>query len=225
MDLDELLNDLGEAADGKRHLPVVTGEDAAAVVGLFHAQVDRGTEARARAAASRGHPVACADRCNACCASIPIVFAGESVAIARWLREHPEERAHFEEHYPKWEASLADALVDYAAAAKAEDVPAAERSLRTAWLRSVMCAFNRDGSCTIYDVRPSICRDVHALDTAEHCQRTTRRGVQTMAFPPLDDYLVTIRPVTLALHAALRPIGGAQPLCVAVHDELAADPG
>jgi len=223
-DLDELLNDLGEAADGKRHLPVVTGEGASAVAALFHAQVDRGSEARASAAASRGHPVACADRCNACCASIPIVFAGEAIAVAHWLEAHPGERAHFLEAYPKWQGSLADALVDYAAAVTADDVPAAERALRTAWQRSVMCAFNRDGSCTIYEVRPTICRDVHALDTADHCQRNTSRGVSTMAFPPLDDYVVKIRPIVLALHAALRPTGGAQPLCVAVHDALRAAP-
>ena len=220
MDLDELLNDLGEAADGKRHLPVVTDEGASAVVSLFHAQIDRGTEARAKAATASGHPVACKDGCNACCNSIPIVFAGELVTIVTWLRYHPDVRAQFEEAYPKWAASLADVLVDYAAAAKAEDVPAAERALRAAWQRSVMCAFNQNGSCSIYDVRPAICRDVHALDTADHCQRTTSRAVATMTFKPLEDYTVTIRPIVLALHAALRPTTGARPLCVAVHDEL-----
>ncbi len=224
-DLDDLLNELGEAADGKRHLPVVDADGAAAVVGLFHSQVDRGTQARAKAAASRGHPEACADRCNACCNSIPVVFAGESVTIAHWLRSHPEERAHFEAHYPRWQASLADVLVDYKTAAKNDDPEAAQRALRGAWQRSVMCAFNRDGSCSIYEVRPTICREVHALDTNEHCQRNTMRGMQTMAYPPLDEYVVTIRPITLALHAALRPDEGAKPLCVAVHDELAREPG
>lgn len=221
VDLDELFNDLGEAADGKRHLPVVDDEGAAAVVGLFHAQIDRGTEARARNAAAAAHPVACARGCNACCNSIPVVFAGEIVAIVRWLTEHPEVRAQFEEAYPKWQASLADALIDFDAAAKAEDAQAAERALRSAWQRSVLCAFNHDGACSIYEVRPGICRDVHALDTADHCQRNTSRGVSTMKFPPLDDYMEKIRPIVLALHAALRPDTGARPLCVAVHDELA----
>ena len=73
-------------------------------------------------------------------------------------------------------------------------------------------------------MRPTICREVHALDTSDHCQRTTNRGVSTMTYPPLDQYVEMIRPITLALHAALRPDQGSQPMCVAVHDELAREP-
>ena len=33
--------------------------------------------------------------------------------------------------------------------------------------RRAMCAFNHEGACSIYPVRPAVCRKAHALDTSE----------------------------------------------------------
>ena len=40
-----------------------------------------------------------------------------------------------------------------------------------AWRMGVLCAFNRDGACLIYGVRPSNCRTAHALDQQRHFVR------------------------------------------------------
>jgi hypothetical protein len=219
--LDRVLVQLGKAIDGKRRLPVLQGEDAEVVCGLFHEQVDRGTEARARAVEAAGHTVACHDGCSQCCRSLPQVFAGEAITIARWLDrpEQAEARAGFVERYPTWRAALEDLLVRYDEALAAGDSAAAQQVSREVWRRQVMCAFNQDGRCTVYAVRPNVCRNAHALDRV--CDPTTGDELQVFAFAPLDEYLAHLQPMVMALHRALRHDDSRrQPLCVAVHDYL-----
>jgi hypothetical protein len=200
---------------------VLHGEDAEAVCGLFHAQVDRGTEARARAVEAAGHTIACHDGCAQCCHNMPAVFAGEAMTIARWLDrpEQAEVRAHFVARFPAWHAAVADLVERWTAAVAAGDSAAAEEAGREVWRRQVMCAFNRDGRCTIYEVRPNVCRNAHALDRV--CDPSHGEELQTFAFEPLDRYLAHIQPMVGALHAALRSDGAPrEPVCIAVRDYL-----
>lgn len=223
--LDDLINALGEAADGKRHLPVLQPGDASLVVGLFHSQIDLATDARAKVVESGGRTIACQKGCNHCCTNVAVVFAGEAVAIAEWLSqpEQAEVLAGFRARYPAWAKGLERDLEAWSAAIDTGNAGAAERVLQQAWKEQVMCAFNVDGACSIYDVRPAICRTSHALDTSDNCKPGATGEVLSYQFAPLDNYLEKIRPILLALHAALKPEGGAtRPLCLAVHEELAA---
>lgn len=222
--LDKLLDGLHKAATTKNgKLPGLRAADAEEVCGHFHAQVDRGTAARAMQAAEQGRPVACARLCDHCCNSAPAIFAGEAVTIARWLErpENAELRDGFLERYPAWFAKVEDLLGAWSLAATAGDAAGAEAALTEVWRRSVMCAFNVGGACTIYEVRPNVCRNAHALDSNQHCKPGSITSPSVLPFPPLDTFLVQIRPVVFAMHAALHKDGtGSQPLCVAVHDEL-----
>lgn len=218
-----VLEAIGDAVEGKRKLPVVRAEDAEGVCEELHAQVDRGTAARAKAAADAGRPVACHDGCSQCCNNIPAVFAGEAVTIARWLRrpENAAALAGFVERYPAWFERVADLVARWDAAAAAADTDAARAAAHEAWRRQVMCAFNHEHRCTIYAVRPNVCRNAHALDTPDHCVPDPPTPVVHFAFPPLDEYIEHIQPVMFAMHASLRPGGaGSQPVCVAVHEQL-----
>jgi hypothetical protein len=227
--LDRFLTELAEAVDGKRHLPVVRPVDAEAVSTMFHREVDRGCAARAEAAEAAGHTVACKAGCDDCCRNMPAVFAAEAVTIARWLErpEHAAAKAGFAKRYPMWRASVADLIDRWAVAAAARDVQAAGETAKEAWKRQVMCAFNDAGRCTIYEVRPNVCRNAHALDTNVRCRPDTKEQVATFPFAPLDDYFETIRPVVFAMNQAIRRDGvGSRPLCLAVHEQLqAAAPG
>ncbi len=221
-----VLGEIGEAIAHKRRLPVVRPADAEAVCKHFHAEVDRGVAARATAAAAAGHPVACRVGCSQCCNNIPAVFAGEAVTIARWL-DQPENaaaRAGFLARYPAWRAKVADVIAGWDAAAAAGDADGATAAATKAWQRQVMCAFNHEGRCTIYAVRPNVCRNAHALDTPDNCVPSPAAPAVHRAHPPLDDYFEQIRPVVYAMHASLRggDRRGSQPLCVAVHEQLAA---
>ncbi len=223
--VDRLLDELAQAADGKRHLPVVRPHEAETIIGLFAAQLDRGTEARAKAAAAAGRPVACVAGCSACCFNIPAVRAGEAVTIARWLARPEQDaiRDAFLERFEVWRAGLGD-LVDRWIEASAEGDPQAGIQLAIdAFHRRVPCAFLDDGRCSIYPVRPIVCREHHAVGTNAGCQPDATTKVAQCTFKPLDDYLDKIQPMLVAIHEAMRPdLPGAKPVCQAVHDELEA---
>lgn len=222
--LDNLLDDLVHASQGKRRLPVVQPRDAEQICGLFHEQIDRGTARRAELVAAGGHTIACGPGCSACCANIPAVHMGESLTIARYLArpENDPTRVAFLTRFDVWRAALGDLVDRWIVASAAADVEVGKRLAIEAWKRNVMCAFLDDGKCSIYPVRPAVCREHHAVDTAAGCTIDATVEVRQATYAPLDDYMNKIRPVLLALHDALSPDAhGARPLCQAVHDDLA----
>jgi hypothetical protein len=223
--LDDVLDRLTQSIDGKRRLPVIRAEDAESVCDHFHANVDRGTAARERAVEAAGRRVACGEGCTQCCRTIPSILAGEAVAIARWL-DRPENlaaRERFLEEYPKWYEQVADLVEASLAASAAGDQEGVLAAFRGVVRRGVMCAFNQDGKCTIYDVRPTVCRNAHALDV--RCDPARSETLEYFDFKPLDDYVERLRPVSMAMHQALRRDGtGARPICVHVFEALAHPP-
>lgn len=223
--LDRLLDELAQAADGKRHLPVVRAHDVEQIVGMFDANIDRGTEARSRAADKACRPIACGPGCDACCHHIPGIHTGEAITIARWLArpEHDAIRDAFLVRFEDWRARLGDLVDRWTAASAAGDLEAGMAAARETRTRRVPCAFLDAGRCSIYEVRPIVCREHHAVGTPDACQPGATTKVELAMFPPLDQYLEKIQPILLALHDALRPeLPAARPICQAVHDELAA---
>ena len=77
--------------------------------------------------------------------------------------------------------------------------------------------------CTVYAVRPILCRNAHATDTAAHCYGDDPSGIPAshLDFKPLDDLVRSARALMRATHHA---IGGPRrrptALCVAVHELL-----
>ena len=220
----------GAVAAAARHapvrLPVVQPAEAAALARALHEEMDAGVAARERAITGSGHTLACARGCSACCEIVLMSYETEALAVARWLArpEQQAARAHFAAAFPRWRdavGDLADRARDSAARGDAEGVGAAASE---AALRHVLCAFNRDGACTVYEVRPNVCRGCHALDTAEHCTAGGAGRPTVMEFPPLDEFMAKTRPLHMAAHAALRGGAAPEPLCDAVHRLLAPSP-
>jgi hypothetical protein len=207
-------------------LPVVRPAEAEALARALHDEMDAGVAARDQAIAGSGHRVACSRGCSACCEIVLMSYESEALAVARHLArpENAAARAHFAARYPTWRAEvgdLAERARDGAARGDAEAVGAAAGE---AALRHVLCAFNREGACTVYEVRPNACRGCHALDTAEHCTAGGPERPTVMEFPPLDDFMAKTRPLHMAAHAALRRTAAPEPLCDAVHRLLSAAP-
>ncbi|HKE19365.1 MAG TPA: SEC-C metal-binding domain-containing protein [Kofleriaceae bacterium] len=226
-----LMEALAEAAEklARREpvqLPAVQPAEAATLARALHDEMDRGVETRDAAIAGSGHRLACGRGCSACCEIVIMTYEPEAQAVARWLAR-PEQRAarmHFAEAYPGWRAAAGD-LADRARAGAASGDPAeVGEAAAEAARRHVLCAFNRGGDCTIYDVRPNLCRACHALDTAAHCVADNPEGERptVMHFAPIDDFLARIRPLQAAAHAALRGHAPPEPLCDAVHRLLSA---
>ena len=192
-----------EARAGRRvKLPVIQPADAAGLVMIMHAQLDAAITERTAEAAREGHVIACAPGCAACCAAPVVVSEAEAVAVAEWLADRPEVRDQLARSYPAWRAGAG------ALAAKLETVrdPAAHEALvRELREHHVMCAFNREGLCTIYEARPARCRKVHALDTNAKCQPDSDGQVRYFQHAPTEATFDEQEPMRGALHQALRP--------------------
>jgi Fe-S-cluster containining protein len=168
--------------------------------------------------------VACTTGCSSCCHTAVMVFDPEAMRVAEQLArpEHAGARDHFLAQYPAWHEQLgkdAERIRVLHSMGKVED---AERIFFRLQARRVMCAFNRDGLCAIYEVRPAICRNTHALDTAAHCQPGAAHGPTVMGFEPMDHLMAQVPAVTGTLQDALRRKEDSPPeaLCAAVHRML-----
>jgi Fe-S-cluster containining protein len=208
--------------DGRRHLPVVADEDAAGLVAMMYAQMDAAVAQRDRAAAAAQVTIACHRGCNACCRFPVIVGDHEAVAIAVWLARPAQAavRAAFEAAYPAWRAALGS-LVDEVIDATA-DAEARAKIVRAYRERRAMCPFNdRDGACSIYPVRPALCRTANAVGAPEPCDDPDAEP-EMFAHPAVYDTYEAHAPLRNLLHQALRPGHGFELLAEAVRRRLGA---
>jgi Fe-S-cluster containining protein len=223
--LARVANQLGEAVreaeqGGRVRLPVIQPSDAAGLVMVMHDELDQAIDERAAAAAAAGHHIACSAGCSSCCVAAVLVTEAEAVTVAQWLSE-PENaatRAAFRSRYPAWRAALGSSInAIHEARTDAERRDAAIELKR----KNVMCAFNRDGLCSIYPARPARCRTAHALETNAHCGATGDGKVQYFKHARTEMTFEEQEPMRGALHHALRPGAGIELLCAAVNRLLA----
>ncbi|VFR42326.1 hypothetical protein BRI6_3724 [plant metagenome] len=116
---------------------------AVAFVGTLHGNLD----AVITASEAAGPPPDCKPGCASCCHARVEVSDPEALHIGACLRQLPE---------PEQQALIGRLR------AKARDEGA---SLR----QRLPCAFLRDGLCSIYAIRPAVCRKAHSL-SAQACQ-------------------------------------------------------
>jgi hypothetical protein len=218
----ELAADRAYASGKRAWKGTVTADDAIAIAEDLHGTADQAAAARAAAAAQMGRPLACTAGCTGCCEEMVMVFRPEALRVARWL-ERPENEAAreaFVAAYGAWKARVGDAPARLAAAFASGDEAAHLRAHIAQWKERVLCAFNRDGLCSIYEVRPLLCRDAHALDTPAHCYGDDPSGKPPVHLDSedVDAFLEHARVTLRAVHHA---IGGPRlepaSLCDAVH--------
>jgi len=194
-----------DASAGKRvRLPVIAAEDAAGLVMVMHAQLDAAIAAREAEAAAQGLKIACSPKCTACCTSPLLVSEAEAVTVAAWLADHPEIHAQFAAAYPAWKRAIGSTT-------------GASSRVRELRMLEVMCAFNREGLCTIYEARPARCRKAHALDTNAACAATSDGQVRYFEHARTEMTFEEQEPMRGAIHHALRPNGDLELLVEAVH--------
>jgi uncharacterized protein len=115
----------------------------------FVSNLQRGVSGVVQAAIERGVTVACQAGCNYCCSARVEAMAPEVFRIAWSLASRP--------------AAELDALVERLRA------HVATQTENASWNQSTQCPFLTNGLCSIYDVRPSVCRKAHSQD-AEKCR-------------------------------------------------------
>lgn len=222
----ELASDPGYAAGERKFPRRVSLDEAARIAGRLQDEVDRGVEARAEMVAAQGRELACKRGCNGCCDEPIMIFRPEAARVARWLDlpENAEARAAFRAAYPAWRDRMGDTPARLAT--RFVNDPGSYRQAHIeAWSRGVLCAFNQDGACTIYPVRPIICRTGHALDTSAYCSGAATEGATRATFVPLDQFVARTRKLLAAAHHAARgPKGRVEALCNAVYELLPPTP-
>ncbi|NVB77716.1 MAG: hypothetical protein HOV81_04915 [Kofleriaceae bacterium] len=201
--IEQLAADLEGYATHKKFPRKLKLDEAAEVAAFVHDQVEQGVDARTAAIAKSGTTLACTRGCTGCCEEPIMVFRPEAARVARWLAlpENAEIRAAFVAAYPAWKERIGDTVAklseQYASDAKNYVAHHVE-----AWRKGVLCAFNRDGDCTVYPVRPTVCRTGHALETNEHCSGASETPAARATFVPLDDFVTRTRRLLLATHNA-----------------------
>lgn len=219
MDVIELMTALiGSDQDGGP-LPSLTADEAIAISGHFHAEANRGEAAIAAVARKLDVTIACGKGCNGCCHDPVLVRGPEAVDVVAWLAlpEQAAAQATFLAQYPTWRTGVGGAPERLAALLRTgpqAEYDAAEQAWRK---QAVMCAFNHDGACIIYDVRPMVCRDRHAVGTNEHCQPSSTTPPTRIAFVPMDNLVALSKRVMRAAdRAALGASAGHEALCTTV---------
>jgi hypothetical protein len=178
--------------------------DAAAIAADLQAAVDQGVAKRAEVAAAQGTHIACGPGCNKCCEQMVMIWTAEAALIAQWLNE-PEQadvKRHFLEAYPSWAERSAPAIAQVTTLTRAGDARGQFAALVAHWRQRILCAFNRDGLCTIYPVRPVLCRNCHAVDTSDNCHPAEGTGTAatSLHFQPLEDFMKRTRGLSKAMH-------------------------
>jgi hypothetical protein len=215
-----------EMAEGRRRFPrQISDEDALAITAALHGELDEGVVAREEDARSRGARIACERGCTGCCEEMVLVSRPEALAAARFLsrEENADARRWFRANFRRWRESVSDdpeRLADLDL--RGEDRADYLEAHRANWGKRVLCALNRDGDCVVYDARPLVCRNAHALDTSARCHGGNQGWVPAtrLTFAPVDEFLGSAAYLLRATHNA----GGARPnrresLCVLV-DQL-----
>ena len=209
MAVDPLIGELAADLDGyattRKFSRKVTFEEAAEIAAFLHDQIDRGVEARDEAIAKGNAKLACTRGCNACCQEPIMVFRPESARVARWLAlpENADVKAAFLAAYPAWKEQIG-AVSDKLSRLFVADPKNYIAHHVDGWRKGILCAFNRDGDCTVYPVRPSVCRTAHALDTNAHCGGTSETPATRATFVPLDQFVTRARRLLVATHNATR---------------------
>ena len=226
--LRKLVNDLASDpgyATGRRKFPRrVSLDDAATIAAGLQDEVDIGVEARAAAIAAQGMVLACKRGCTGCCEEPIMIFRPEAALVAGWLElpENAAVRDAFRVAYPDWKQRAGDTPAKLSALFTGNPGPYVQAHI-AGWTKGVMCAFNRDGDCTIYPVRPIACRGGHALNTSEYCTGAAQKPAARATFVPLDQFIARTRKLLAAAHnAAGGPKGRVEALCNAVYELLPA---
>jgi hypothetical protein len=213
----------------------IDDDDAAEIAEAMQRQLEHGLAAREQLAKRKRLRIVCARGCNVCCEELVVVYLPEAMAVARWLRSAAgaEARARFLDQYASWRERAGDGIereADLNADWTRRDEY--ERAHKEQWKRRVMCAFNHEGACSIYPVRPMLCREGHAIDSNARCcvDVALVDPPRRLTFAPVEEFMKRANVLLRATHNAVAAkekastrVNRAEALCELVYRLLASD--
>ena len=219
--LARLVSELGadsRHAVGSRRFPgVVTDDDAVAIASELAEEFDAGVKQRAELAERANLHIYCKSGCTTCCCVMVMVYRPEALVIARWLLlpENAGAREAFLRAYPVWREAAGEAPEQLTKLFVGGDGKNYDTRHQDYFRKRLLCAFNQEGRCSIYPVRPIGCRNAHALDTDAYCCADPPEGKRAAAveFVPLDRFLKSATSL-LSVWTAMAPITSLPPKSV-----------
>jgi hypothetical protein len=221
--VEQLCADLDYATGARKFPGTVAPDEAAGIADALHDEMEGHTAERARLAVANSVPIACGRACTGCCEELVIVSLPEALTIAHWLSrpENAERRAAFLAGYASWRAAAGDAPETIAALTVRNQDRARYAEAHVAyWRRRILCAFNLNGDCSIYPVRPLVCRDAHAVGSNERCFGDHPGSVPAVRiqYEPAMGFLRHAHMVLQAAHNAVSDEANRhEPLCAVVY--------
>jgi Fe-S-cluster containining protein len=186
-----------------------------------HAITDAIVGVASAASAAAGRPISCRAGCAACCRQLVTLAPVEAAGIADQVESLPADtqaqvRARFEGAIRRMRAGglVEPGSPDHAPVLRA---PAAKRAedafnalLDAYFALKIDCPFLENEACTIYEQRPSICREYVITSPPENCSHVGTKPTEGVKLPVyLSDRLVGFgeapdaRPTKLPLPFAL----------------------
>ena len=136
--------------------------------------------------AQAGRSISCKAGCAACCRQLIAVSIFEAEALSAWIRTLPEVRqqelaSRFHQALLKLAAAgLIDRMVSEDWLAESET----HHNLAIDYLyQRIPCPFLEDESCSIYPMRPLVCREYLVSSAPEHCYDPANQPVVTVYLP------------------------------------------
>ena len=138
-----------QSADQVREVAVrhLSNKQGLAMVISFVRNLQSGIDQVVTSSINQGVELACKAGCNHCCSARVEAIEPEVFRIAREIASRPPEEIK----------ALIERLRAYVA--MSSDV--------APWKRRTPCPFLVDNLCSIYEVRPGVCRKAHSLDVAK----------------------------------------------------------
>ena len=131
--------------------------------------------------AAAGHAVSCKLGCAACCRQLVTVSIFEAEALAAWIRGLPADRQQeLEERFHQALSKLAAAgLIDRMVNEDWFGKTDSARKLAIDYLyERIPCPFLEEERCSIYSIRPLVCREYMVTSPPEHCfDPSTKKAV------------------------------------------------
>lgn len=156
------------------------------ILPVLHHLEDAIVENAASDSAAAGKPVSCRAGCGACCRQLVPISLFEAEALAEWLETLPEtRRAALRERFEGAlsqlrQAGVLDGILD---AARLHD-EGSRKQLGLDYFRAgVPCPFLEDESCSIYPIRPLVCREYLVTSSPAFCKEPTVNDVAQVELP------------------------------------------
>jgi len=137
----------------------------------------------------QGKAVSCQKGCAACCRMLVPLSAPEAFALREFLSSLPvDQRQRLSERFDQTKSVLLshglwDGLTQLAEADLSPDDDALDPINRAYYALRTPCPFLEDELCSIYEERPSACRELLVTSPATWCQDIMRNPVEQIPVP------------------------------------------